>query len=166
MEFNRLTLEFHNNTCYINLKSVEYGFSSAAKFAELLSYPFNDTVTIHYEPERGFNVIEKLYGVVLNDDTQPEILWVANNIDNIIQAAYEDGYGKMLEGPTLRELRNIKIFESEWLILRHREEVELELTTTLSNEQYLKVLQYRQDLRDLPSRYSSLDDVVWPILVI
>jgi hypothetical protein len=50
---------------------------------------------------------------------------------------------------TLREIRNIKLAETDWWVLPDR---------TPTDEQ----LAYRQALRDITNTYNSLEDVVWP----
>ena len=53
----------------------------------------------------------------------------------------------------LREVRNVKLTETDWVITMHKE-----LGTNIPAA--LKT--YRQALRDITDTYTSLDDVVWP----
>ena len=53
----------------------------------------------------------------------------------------------------LREQRNIKLAETDWLITMHKE-----LGTNIP----AAMKTYRQALRDITETYTSLDDVVWP----
>ena len=46
----------------------------------------------------------------------------------------------------LRDRRDRAIADTDWLVLRHAEEV----TKTLSDEEFTKLLAYRQALRDWP----------------
>lgn len=55
-----------------------------------------------------------------------------------------------LKSNHLRELRNVELDGLSWLIERHKEEVELGINTTLSSEEYQKILRYKQYLRDMP----------------
>ena len=55
-----------------------------------------------------------------------------------------------LKSNHLRELRNVELDGLNWLIERHKEEVELGINTTLSSEEYQKILRYKQYLRDIP----------------
>lgn len=50
----------------------------------------------------------------------------------------------------LREVRNIKLAETDWWVVSDR---------TATPEQ----LSYRQALRDITETYTSLNDVVWPV---
>ncbi|MBK5299728.1 MULTISPECIES: tail fiber assembly protein [Gammaproteobacteria] len=49
-----------------------------------------------------------------------------------------------------REWRDIAISQVQWLINRHRDEVELDLATTLTAAQFSELLAYVQSLRDWP----------------
>jgi hypothetical protein len=97
------------------------------------------------------------------EDQQEEVQWVRNNIDNIIAAAYNDGYG-FVYTPSLRDTRDQKLFETDWMVTRHRDQQEASFQTTLSYAQYVTLLNYRQALRDITNTYTNLDDVVWPLL--
>lgn len=73
--------------------------------------------------------------------------------------------------PTIEELaararsrRDHEVASIQWLIERHRGELALQLTTTLTNEDYLLVLQHAQDLRDVPEQESFPTEIDWPIL--
>ncbi|MGX1185010.1 hypothetical protein AB7M29_002689 [Pseudomonas sp. F-14 TE3623] len=50
-----------------------------------------------------------------------------------------------------REWRDIAISQIQWLINRHRDEVEIGLATTLTAEQFSELLAYVQSLRDWPA---------------
>lgn len=49
-----------------------------------------------------------------------------------------------------REWRNQALASTEWLVARHRDELETERATTLTAEQHRQLQGYRQDLRDWP----------------
>lgn len=63
-----------------------------------------------------------------------------------------------------RRRRDQEIAAIQWLIERHRGEVALNLTTTLTHEDYLLVLQHAQDLRDVPEQESFPTVIDWPVL--
>lgn len=65
----------------------------------------------------------------------------------------------------VRVLRDLKFAETSFLVERHREELELGLDTTLTPAEYQEVLQYRQQLRDLPIQEGFPQNVVWPTYV-
>jgi hypothetical protein len=54
---------------------------------------------------------------------------------------------------TLRQFRNAKLAETDWVITMHKE-----LGTNIPTAWKT----YRQTLRDITDTYTSLDDVVWP----
>lgn len=73
--------------------------------------------------------------------------------------------------PTIEELaaharrrRDQEIAAIQWLIERHRGEVTLGRTTSLTHEDYVLVLQHAQDLRDVPEQEAFPTDIEWPVL--
>ncbi|PMY37926.1 hypothetical protein C1Y35_18590 [Pseudomonas sp. GW456-L14] len=50
-----------------------------------------------------------------------------------------------------RKWRQSVLTDSQWLVTRHRDEQELGRGTTLTANQYLELLEYRQALRDWPA---------------
>lgn len=67
-------------------------------------------------------------------------------------------------GDGVRVLRDLKFDESNFLVERHREELELGIGTTLTSSEYQAVLQYRQELRDLPLQAGFPHEFQWPVL--
>lgn len=61
----------------------------------------------------------------------------------------------------LREQRNKLLQETDWLLLRHQDEMALGIQTTLSAEEYQELLLYRQALRDLPEAW-DINSPVFP----
>lgn len=51
---------------------------------------------------------------------------------------------------TERLWRDEQVSATEWLVTRHRDEQDMQLTTTLTAEQFTALLIYRQALRDWP----------------
>jgi hypothetical protein len=61
--------------------------------------------------------------------------------------------------------RNQKLFELDWVVQRHQEQLDLNIPTSLTNEQYIAVLTYKQQLRNLTNTYSKdtpTEEVTWP----
>lgn len=50
-----------------------------------------------------------------------------------------------------RRWRTAELDRYEWVVTRHRDEVELGTQTTVTSEQYAELLTYRQALRDWPA---------------
>lgn len=46
--------------------------------------------------------------------------------------------------------RDSQVSSTEWLVMRHRDELDLDITTTLMASQFTELLSYRQALRDWP----------------
>ncbi|PLP87602.1 phage tail protein [Pseudomonas sp. FFUP_PS_473] len=49
-----------------------------------------------------------------------------------------------------RKWRDGQVSDTEWLVTRHRDEQDMQLSTTLTPEQFSELLAYRQGLRDWP----------------
>jgi hypothetical protein len=70
----------------------------------------------------------------------------------------------------IRDVRNRRIEEVRWAIQRHRDQVELGVRTTLSDEQYRQVLAYVDALRnitevlDYDAEFTGIADLPWPTL--
>lgn len=62
----------------------------------------------------------------------------------------------------VRAERDRLLDDSMWMLQRHQSEKQLGRPTTLSEEEFLELLQYQQDLRDVPQQEGFPDAVVWP----
>lgn len=62
-----------------------------------------------------------------------------------------------------RAWRTVELSRYEWVVTRHRDEVELGEATTLTAEQYASLLAYRQTLRDWPSAETFPDAANRPV---
>ncbi|WP_421196630.1 phage tail assembly chaperone [Aeromonas enteropelogenes] len=51
-----------------------------------------------------------------------------------------------------RENRDIELSKTEWIVSRHRDEMEAGTEATLSTEKYTELQSYRQKLRDWPAQ--------------
>lgn len=63
---------------------------------------------------------------------------------------------------SIRDQRDKYLTDCEWVLHRHKDETDLKLDNTLSAEEYIEYLTYRQSLRDVPNSAQSPNDVVWP----
>lgn len=63
-----------------------------------------------------------------------------------------------------RRRRDREISQVRWLIDRHRDEQALQLTTTLTSEDYALVLKHVQDLRDITEQAGFPASIAWPVL--
>lgn len=62
-----------------------------------------------------------------------------------------------------RAWRDAEVSFSEWLVTRHRDEQDMQLPTTLTTEQFIELLVYRQTLRDWPQTEAFPDSAQRPI---
>jgi len=85
----------------------------------------------------------------LPDDT-PEDVW--QNKLQLYMVSPSDNTGMdiiALEWLRLIKLRESMFLQTEWLKLRHRDQIDRGTTTSLTSEQYIEWLNYWQYLRDL-----------------
>ena len=86
---------------------------------------------------------------------------IANPDQSKVRSHDPDGLPILIEPPPVvltleqhsareRAGRDSQIGATEWLVTRHRDELDMQLTTSLSAEQFAELLQYRQALRDWP----------------
>lgn len=50
-----------------------------------------------------------------------------------------------------RAWRDARLASTEWLVTRHRDELDMSMPQSLSSDQFASLLTYRQELRDMPS---------------
>jgi len=62
-----------------------------------------------------------------------------------------------------RSKRDTLLAATDEMSIRHREELDMELETTLSKIEYKELLTYRQKLRDLPIQNNFPSEIDWPI---
>jgi len=62
----------------------------------------------------------------------------------------------------LRARRDAALAQTDWLVIRHRDEADASLSTTLSSAEYAELLAYRQSLRDLPDNTTDPANPSWP----
>lgn len=62
----------------------------------------------------------------------------------------------------IRAKRNQLLSGTDWLVLRHIRETGLGLDSTLTEDQYKQLEEYRQSLTDLPEQKGFPDQVTWP----
>lgn len=61
-----------------------------------------------------------------------------------------------------RARRDAELAETDFVVNRHRDQEEMGIETTLSDEEYRGWLQYRQSLRDITEQEGWPLSVVWP----
>lgn len=90
-----------------------------------------------------------------------------------VEQAYDGRYFVAGYAPTMpqeekasliRSERDQKLEEVAWMAERHRSQKDLGAETTLTEEQYMELLRYMQDLRDVPQQNGFPKNIVWPEL--
>ncbi|GGY07019.1 phage tail assembly chaperone [Paludibacterium paludis] len=61
-----------------------------------------------------------------------------------------------------RARRDALVGSTDWVIARHRDQVETGVKTSLSGAQYTELMQYRQALRDVPAQKGFPSSIAWP----
>lgn len=159
------SIDFYNDNITLRDGEFTHLFSSVEKFLAMTKFPFQSTVKIlSYEPERRLAIIERPEGVTATGMDLEEFQWIENNFQLIAAAARVDFDETSPPPPSVRDVRNAKLYETDWLVTRHYEQKLANIPTTLTEEQFQKVTAYRQALRDLFPNGSIPNVVVWPDL--
>lgn len=135
-------------------------------------------MTIFFSPTTGAFYDDDIWEATLPEDSAevaPERhaeLIEATTKGQIIQAG-PDGAPVAVGAPAppaeaiaivVRRRRDAEIARLRWFVERHRDEITLGVTTTLTPEDFTLVLQHIQLLRDLPDQAGFPADVEWPTL--
>lgn len=135
-------------------------------------------MTIFFSATTGAFYDDELWEASLPDDAAEVTaerhaeLMGATTKGQIIQAD-QDGAPIAVDAPTppaeavaivVRRRRDAEIARLRWFVERHRDEITLGVTTTLTPEDFTLVLQHIQLLRDLPDQAGFPTDVEWPTL--
>jgi len=97
-------------------------------------------------------------------------VWLTNTpkpsqFHNLVNGEWVEDIDARLESDKASERawRDNEINSIEWMKQRHRDEVELEINTTLSNSEYQELIAYIQGLRDYPLNPLFPDNTARPI---
>lgn len=115
--------------------------------------------------------IEDLYKTVeFQDDNDGKGIYISKwNREEIIPTLdelsiiYNNNARNIWLSECVRPLRNQLLQESDYVVLRHKDEEDLNIIdTTISNEQYIQMLQYRSKLRKLTETAQQNDNFIFP----
>jgi hypothetical protein len=164
MAHTYICIDFYNNAASCRINGVDRVFSSTNAFIYGARFPYYENARIlAYEPDRNIYVVEYLDGHVKHGADLPEMIWLAENLNNIEAAAIQDEADDPARAPmTVAEVRNGKLAMTDWVLIRKQEEDLLNLPNTMSAEKFAEVLVYRQALRDITKRWTAINSVVWP----
>lgn len=165
MAHTYVTVDFYNNSASCRIDDVDHVFSSSRAFMYGALFPYSENVRIFaYEPDRNIFVVEYTDGQVKSGADLHEMVWVAENLEKIKQAAEREELENPSEPePTLEHMRNLRLAATDWVLIRKTEEDLLGIPNSMSTDRFAMVLAYRQALRDLTKTYSDIKTVVWPI---
>ncbi|BBH11692.1 phage tail assembly chaperone [Chromobacterium haemolyticum] len=94
----------------------------------------------------------------------------AQSAGKVIRAG-EDGKPLSVDPPPLttaqlsdksRTQRDLLLVNTQWLVQRHRDQLEIGTATTLSADQFKELQTYRQALRDVPAQKGFPASITWP----
>ena len=162
MKQNYISLDFFNQNYSARIDGIEHVFSSEEAFYNLTKFPYkNNLVAVSVEPFKNIYTVMYTDGTQHHDEYSDEVKWLLNHLPELKNAMKNDVTVDNFE-PTVRDYRNAYLNSTDWLIQRHQEEKLLDVETTLTDEKFRELLEYREALRHIPESYSSLDQVVWP----
>jgi hypothetical protein len=164
-----VTLDFYNDNFFIQSGSFSHLWATRGNFLNT-GFPYGDTVgLLSYEPMRNLYMIEYIGGVSKSGRSD-EILWIEQHFDQLVDHAKEEKDSLDRIVPSIREMRQIKLYETEWLVQRHQEQTLANNPTSLSQLQFEALLAHRQWLRDITITYPDADldspytSIVWATL--
>jgi hypothetical protein len=163
---NTASLDFYNSHFYIKFEDKEFYWHDSSKFIADTGYPYSNTTgLLSYEPIRNIYNVERIGSQMVMGENLEEIKWLIDNkerlipvLNQLIQAA--------IPVITLEMTRAYLLADSDWIVQRHQEQLSLNIATTLTNEQYIALLNYKQELRNLTPTYSKntpSEQVTWPV---
>lgn len=155
------TLDFWNDSYYFKQgQNVAY-WDNPDEFKRDTGWSFDTVRFVAIETERDIFDVHYVTNSMDKGASLPEVQWLLDRTETFIELGKQQFE---LRNPvhTMDNLRNIRLFESDFLVSRHKEQLEIGAATTLSEEQYQQLLTYRQQLRDLGSQYHK--DIRWSLV--
>jgi hypothetical protein len=161
-----LGIDFINACSFIKNNNFVYLWPDNESFIQDSNYPYHEsTLILSYEPFRNIFVVERYNTGTVSGNDLPEIVWIQNNIARLYEIA-NTRYTNEQPVTTMEDLRQAKLYETDWVLIRKQEQDLLGNSTEATDQLFQAVLAYRQELRDLSTMYaknSPADQVDWPI---
>jgi hypothetical protein len=129
------------------------------KFNKKYNPPFGKGIfSVNYEPERGLFHVVLTNNQLISGEQSLEINWVKANWQNFCDSIHEisDEFISVLLQ------KQIILGSTDWIVQRHQDQLFLNNQTNLSPDQFLELLTYRQQIRDVISSEDAADSVQWP----
>lgn len=143
-----INIDVHCSKVDVVIDDVECVFDSVQQFAEETGFNFPTAMKVFFEPERNIFIVEREMGRCESGSDLPESVWLTDNLQLIKQAAERVNTSRVPPYDWRIDRMN-RLGFTDWLIIRHTEQSHVGSQTTLSAEQYVELLMYRQALRDL-----------------
>lgn len=166
MDNSVLALDFYNDSYFVRSGTIEYTWFTKEAFLEDTGFPFEDgLISLSYEPYKNLYIVDKRNAGMMGGFDLPEIAWVDENFTMILE---KGRLRRESETPvmTVSIMREIKLMQTDWVLIRNMEETLLGLPNTFTQEQLNAVLVYRQALRDISNTYDinlPESEIVWPV---
>lgn len=166
MNNNIASLDFYNAHFFLRVDGKEYYWQELSKFIADTGYPFADTTTyVSYEPHREvYHVERKDTKELCVGIEQPEIQWLIDTKYHLLQIIEQLLEADKLVITGLMQ-RAQYLYDTDWIVQRHQEQILRGVTTTLSEQQIIDLLNYKQELRDLTQHYDltqPAQTINWP----
>jgi hypothetical protein len=151
-----VTLDFYNDNFFIQSGSFSHLWATRGNFLNT-GFPYEDTVgLLSYEPLRNLYMVEYLGGVSRSGRSD-EIRWIEEHFDQLVAHAKEEKDTIERVVLSIRQMREIKLYETDWMVTRHSEELLAGAPTTLSESQFDSLTAWRRWLRDIPVEHPDVD---------
>lgn len=108
-----------------------------------------------------------LYNGQTHCDTTPEYLKKLGMDDESIEALQRDAEDhEKRQFQLFIEDRNDFLKESDWMVLRHNDQTQLKIQTNMTDDEYIGMLKWRQQLHDMPETMAGnkTTSIEWPTL--
>lgn len=159
------TLDFWNDSYYFKQGKDVAFWNDPDEFRRDTGWSFDEVRFVAVETERDIYDVHYVGNAINKGPSQNEIQWLLERVSTFIELGKQQ-FDQRNPVHTMDTLRNVRLFESDFLVSRHKEQLELGVNTTLSEEEFNQLLTYRQQLRDLGLQYNKdlrWSLVTWPV---
>lgn len=107
-----------------------------------------------------------LYDGVTHTDTSTDYLKKLGMDEEGIESLQRDAAGyEAQQASDFIAQRNDYLNDSDWMMLRHNDQIQLSMTTNMTEDEFKGLLTWRQELRDMSeTAKTSTQNIVWPPL--
>lgn len=144
----RVNFDVHCASADIDIDDVQCVFDSAQHFIAETGFQFPDAKKVFFEPERSIYVVERSGGRCVVGQDLPEIEWIVDHLDEIREAGERVELSRQ-PAYDWRMDRFNRLALTDWYVTRHLEQQQLNITTSLTTQQFNQLMVFRQALRDL-----------------